>query len=145
MTVQTDDRQLYSTTLIFIKKKSNKENPTTKQPKMKIFQLTQKNFFSVGVHPSLSHQPHPFTGKIVIGFLITSSNVVCNLVFAIFKAETLVECTQSIYMGSLAILIIFILLIIIFNVEKLFQIINDCENLVNKREFKVNSFESSSQ
>lgn len=124
---------------------SNKENrtTTTKEPKMKIFQSTQKNFITVGIHAKLALQPYPLNVKIVIGFLLTSLYTMCNLVYIFFKTETSADYTQCIYMGSIAVLIIFALIIIVLNVKELYQIINDCENLVNACESKVFSLPAS--
>lgn len=114
---------------------SRRESQTTKPPvKLRIFQLTQKNLNTVGISPNLLLQPCPLNTKIAIGFLIATSHAICNLVFIFFEAETFSEFTQTIYMGSFAILVIFNLVIFISNVENLFRIIDNCENLVNASE-----------
>lgn len=114
---------------------SRPESRTTNSPpKMEVLHWVQKNFATVGITPNLSHQPHPFSAKIAVGFVILSAYFVCNLMFTFFEANTLMEYSQSIYMGSLAILIILALFIIIFNVEKLFNLIDDSGNLVNASE-----------
>lgn len=113
---------------------SNKESRTTTN--MKILQLVQKNFATLGVSPNLSLQPYPFNTKIIIGFVTLSLSLSCNLVFAISEAKTFTEQTQSIYMVSLTVLIMFALTIIILKVNKLFCLIDDCENLVNTSEYE---------
>lgn len=114
---------------------STEENQNTKLPsKMKVFHLTRKKFATLDVTPDLSLQSYPINGKITLIFLLLSSFFICNLVFAFLEAKTFTEYTQSIYMGSLAVLIIFCLAIIVFNMEKLFEVINDVENIVNASE-----------
>lgn len=116
---------------------SSQENRITKLPKMKIFQLTQKNFATVGVNPHLSLQSYPFNAKILTGFLITSLCLICNFMFAFFEAKTFIEYTQSVYIGSCAAIVIFALVVIVLNVKKLFQLISDCENISNTGQYKI--------
>lgn len=103
-------------------------------PKMKILQLTLKNFATIGVNPNLSLQPYPFNAKIFISVLILSSYLICNLVFLFYEAKTFTELIQSIYMSFCIASIIFCSAVIISNVNKLFQTINACENFVNTSE-----------
>lgn len=98
---------------------------------MKILQSTQMNLATVGVNPNLQ----PLNLKITIGFLILNLYFICDLVFAIFEAKTFTEYIQSIYMGSCAVLITLALIIIVINMKKLIQAIDDHEILVNTREF----------
>lgn len=50
--------------------------------------------------------------------------------FAFFEAATFIEYTQSIYVSSAVVLIFFVLMITVLNVNKLFKLIGDCEHLV---------------
>lgn len=119
---------------IEIMENCEKENPPTKQPsKMKILQLMQKNLASVGVNPNLS-LPYSVNSNILTVFSILTLFLVCNLMYALFEAQTFTEYIQSIYMCSVVIVIIFGFAIIIFNAKKLFQAIDVCENLVNASE-----------
>lgn len=111
------------------------ENQTIKPSEMKIFQLTQKNFDSLGVTPKLSLQPYPFNEKILIGFFILGLFFICSLMSTIFESKTFTDYTQSVYLDSLAVVISSVLVILVFNVKKLFKLIDDCENLVNASEY----------
>lgn len=111
-------------------------------PKLKVFWSVQKNLATFGVTPELSLQPYPFNSKIFTNFLVLISSIICSLVFEFFEAKTFTELEQSIYLCSLDVLIIFALPIFIFNVEKLFKHINDCEDLVNTSEYSVSSLAS---
>lgn len=108
-------------------------------PKLKAFETIQKNLASVGITPALASQSYPFNATIFYGFLKLGSAVYCTSIFIIFDAETFVEYTQSIYVDSLAMLIIFALLIVILKVERLFKYISG-NDLVNTSEFLLNSF-----
>lgn len=112
---------------------------------MNIFQLTLKNFATIGIDPNLVLQPYPFNEKIFLGFLILGSGVICNFMYIFYEAKTYTEYTRTIYMCSLELLIIFTLTIIIFKVKMFFKLFNDdCQNLVNtsKYEIKYHHFHS---
>lgn len=100
-------------------------------PKLKVFQLIQKNFASVGIVSNLAIQPYPMNKKIAYDFLILVLAFFCNFTYAFCEAKTFIEYIQSIFMISITIIVNFSLLTLIFNVEKLFGIINGCENIVN--------------
>lgn len=118
-------------------KNSKQKNQTTKSPsKIKIFQCVQKNFATAGVGPVLSLQPYPLNLKIKFGFLLGIFYIICDLVFLFVEAKTFTEYMQSIYMGFCPTLSIFGLVVIISKAKKLFQVINDCENLVNASKYE---------
>lgn len=113
---------------------SNHENLQPTLPRMKIFQVTRKNLAAAGISPNLSFQPYPFNERIVCGFLALIFYIICNVVYLFYEAITFTEYTRSIYMASVAALIIFVLLIFILNVKELFEFINKLENNVNTSE-----------
>lgn len=120
------------------------ENLKPKLSKMKVFQLTQANFASAGIFANSTIKSQRFNMEIVKSFLIIGSSITCSLMYAFLEANTFAEYTQSIYSGSLAALIFFALVIIIFNVKKLFRLIKTCENIVNMSELNIkNCFFSS--
>lgn len=98
---------------------------------MKILRLTLANFATIGVNRKLLLQPYPVNAKIFTGFLIIGAWFILNFVYIVFQAKTFAEYIQGTYIFSLAVLIILALVIIIFNVKKLFQLIDFCENLIN--------------
>lgn len=113
-----------------------------KIPKMKIFQLTQRNFATIGISADSSTQSsYRFNGRIFVGVFILGSIAICNFIYIFYEAETSAEYTESIFMSTLSIPFFLALLILILNVKKLFELINNCENLVNTSEWrKSNSF-----
>lgn len=111
-----------------------KPKPKLRTPKLKIFQLIQKNFAIVGIDPNLVTQPYPVNSKILLGFLILTASVICNLMYTLREATTYAEYSHSIYMFSFAVAIFVALVIILLNAKKLFSFINDCESLLNSGE-----------
>lgn len=103
---------------------------TLKQEK-RVFQMAQKNFAILGIHPNLRAQPYHLNGRIRLGIFILGANIVCNLKYTFYEAKTVKELMQSVYFGSVVGLIAFILLIILVNVKKLFEHIEDCEDVAN--------------
>lgn len=102
---------------------------------MKIFQLTQRNFATIGISADSSTQSsYQFNGQIFVGVFILGSIAICNFIYIFYEAETSAEYTESIFMSTLSIPFFLALLILILNVKKLFELINNCENLVNTSE-----------
>lgn len=101
--------------------------------KLKIYQVIQKNFATLGICPNLTMQPYPINGKIFIGFQILISGIYFLLMYIFNDAQTFIEYTQTIYICSCATLMSIAFIIILINVEKLFNLINNCEKVINTR------------
>ena len=114
---------------------SNRTKLDSSMPKLMIFKLIQKNFKVVGIESSLVEQKYPFNRKILVGFLMVSISFLWNVMSTLYEAKTFVEYTQLIYMCSLAALIILALAIVLFNVVKMFSLIDKGEYLTNLCEF----------
>lgn len=108
-----------------------------KLSKMEVFKTIRKNFVTVGISPKLATQAYPFNGKISMGFLILNLTLIFIFVYIFNDAKTFFEYTQSIYMASALILFIFVLLILISKVGKLFEFINNCDKILNACEWKI--------
>lgn len=100
-------------------------------PKLKVLQLVQKNFASIGIVPSLMFQTCPLNSKVLLGFLMLGLALICHSMFTFIEAKTFAEYNQSIFISSITAIIISALLIVILNVEKLFALLNGCESIVN--------------
>lgn len=98
---------------------------------MKIFQAIQENFAVAGIHPKLASQSYPLNGRIFIGFLLIILSLTSMLMYIFNDAQTIPEYAQSIYMCSIGIIVFNAVLIILFNVKKLFNLIDCCEDLAN--------------
>lgn len=115
-----------------MEKSAPKLTSKPKIQKTEIFKLTLKNFAAVGFTPDLKYQPYPLNEKILLGFLILISSIICNdLMYIIREAKTFVEYTQSIYMFSLAAIITLVFVTILLNVSELFNFISGVESLIN--------------
>lgn len=103
-------------------------------PEMKAFNTILKNFAVVGYSPALVTQSYPFNWKIIMGFLLLTSNITFLCVFIFNYAETFFEYTQSIYIASVVGLFIFIFLILILKVEKFYEWIDHSDRKLNTSE-----------
>lgn len=105
--------------------------PQSKLPKMKVFQVIEKNFAMAGIHPELATQPYPLNWRIFVDFVIVGSGLISILMYISNGAQTLAEYAQSIYMSSLALMVLVTLFITLLNVQKLFSLIDCYEGLMN--------------
>lgn len=105
--------------------------PKTPSPKCKVFEIALSNVATVGISPDLVTQAYPANGKILMGFLILGYGIYATSAFLTYDAETFTEYTQSFCICSFAILNISILLILMLKVEKMFELINACDQFVN--------------
>lgn len=111
-----------------------------KPSKIQIFQLIQKYLANIGICPSLAKQPYPINGKIITGSATLILYVICSLIYLFYESKTFTERTRTVYMCSVAALVLFALLIFILNVTKIFQFIDDCEAIVNTSECRSSFF-----
>lgn len=113
------------------------ENSQPKPPKLRAFKTVQQKFSKAGISPLLAHQAYPFNEKIFMGILLLSTGVASLCVYNLNNDETFAEYIQSIYLESAGIFIIFVLITLILNVEKLFEFIDRCDALLNTSEWKM--------
>lgn len=106
--------------------------PESPKPKLKIYQLIQKNFAAAGIDLNLLTQPYPLNRKILLNFLILTTSFICNLMHTFYEAKSFGEHVQSNYMCTLTISIALALVIVLLQVAELFSFIDNCENIVNK-------------
>lgn len=103
--------------------------------KIKAFKTTEKNFATIGISPKLVNQSYPLNGIIFMSFLILGLGSAFVCVYIFNYAATFSEYTQSIYTVSAAILIMVALIIIILQVDKLFEYIDCCDKMLNMCKF----------
>lgn len=108
---------------------SNRESSKPQPPKLKAFEMIQKNLATAGITPSLVDQSYPFNWTISFEFLIFGTSIYLTFVFIIYDVGTFAEYTQIVYSNSLATLIVFALLILLCKIEKLFDFIDDTDNI----------------
>lgn len=107
------------------------ENSQSKIPKKKILQSVLTNFAILGIQPDSVAQPCLLNGRILIGFCSLGLAMIGFLNYLIYEAETFIEYTQTVYIESAVVTMMFILMIIILNVEKIFKFMENCEQIVN--------------
>lgn len=98
-------------------------------PEMHAFTWTQWKFSIVGISPSIVSRP--FNWKILCGFLVLSVSIFCQLVYIFKDANTFAEYTQSIYIGSLILVIFAAMIILIVKRVTLYEFINCVDKILN--------------
>lgn len=110
---------------------NQQEKRPSQLPKIRIFQVIQKNMAAAGISPKLLIQSYPLNGKIFIGFVILGFDFTSFCVYLFNYAQTLGDGMQSIFICSVTIYVSTMLTIIILNVKKLFNLIYECEDFAN--------------
>lgn len=111
----------------------NKTNLPKKEKNMKLFQLTQKNFARLGIDLSQSHRKYRFFNrKILLAYFHYWLAIISFCVFFIHEAHNFQEYMEVIFRIFLPITITICFTIIIFKMEKLFEICGSCERIVDK-------------
>lgn len=114
---------------------SNQNQSKSKLQKRKVFRIPLKIFATLGIRAKLAKQAEwensPLNGKIFMGFLICGCALSWTFVFMLYDAKTFLEYAQTIYTCTFGTLMTVSLLVIVLKVEKLFEIINGFDTLVN--------------
>src|ERR1044071_4785657 len=113
----------------------NQEKSKSQSTKLKVFEISQKYFATIGITSNLTSKSYPFNGIVLFGFLMLCVNIYCTSMFIIFGAKTFAEYTQSVYVTTLLTLVIFCLLIITLKVNNLFEFINKSDDIVNTSKY----------
>lgn len=103
----------------------------TKQRKLKIFQLVQRQLAILGIVPELEMQAYRLNARVLMVFFIFGSSSACILEYTFCEAKSLSEYTESSYMGSYVLTIMFAFLIFILKLREIFMLITDCESVIN--------------
>lgn len=114
---------------------SNPEKSKSQSSKLKVCEMSRKYLAIVGITPNLAHQSYPLNGTTLFGFLMHGATTYCISMFIVSDAETFIDYTQAIYSCSIVTLIELALLTLILKVEKLFELITGCDDLVNTSEY----------
>lgn len=100
---------------------------------MKPYKTIQENFAIIGINRKLLTQSYPFNWRIFITLLELTAGVGFVSMYVIKYANTFIEYTQSIFLGSAGTLVAILLLCIIIKAEKLFEFIDRNEIMINTR------------
>lgn len=107
------------------------ENPQSDFPKMKAFKTVQKNFSLLGICPDLVNQSYPLNCKVITALLVIITGVSFVVTYVCNDAETFIDYTQSVFVAAAGSLVLFLLLILILKVKKLFEFISRCDLMLN--------------
>lgn len=118
--------------------KTNKQTPQPELPKIKIFQIIQKNLTLLGIDPNSTMKSYLFNPKNLIGFSSVGLTAICAIMYAIKVASTFNEYTKSFCVFSTTTLSVLNLMVMLFFSSELFEAINDCECIVNTSKYKIN-------
>lgn len=110
---------------------SRPENSHSKLPKIKTFQAIQKSLAMVGISPELATQTYSLNGRLLLDFALFGSGVTFQSVYISNDAKTFSEYTQSIYVASAGLLIVFILIVLILKVNELFDLTKRYDSILN--------------
>lgn len=115
---------------------TKEENSKPQPSKRKVFETTQKYLAIAGIRPSLVHRSCPFDWLTSFGLLFLGLNIYCTSAFIMHDAETIDDYTQSIYAASFLILMTMALMVLILEVENLFEFIRNSDDLVHISELQ---------
>lgn len=101
---------------------------------MKIFQTFIINLRTAGIYWPQKYQTHPFNGKNIAILFNLGLFIVLAMVFILLEAETFSEYADSFYLIATTIFCEVMFVVTIWKTPKFFQLINDFETLIQKRE-----------
>lgn len=113
---------------------SKQENQEPKLPQLEVFKTTLKKLAMMGITSALVQQPYPFDRKMLMPLLSLTIGVSFVSVYIVNYANTFVDYTRAFFMWAAAWLVIFLLIILIFKVKKLFEFVNRSGIIANASE-----------
>lgn len=111
---------------------SNQETPQSDFPVMKSFKTVQKKFTLLGITPELAKQPYPLNLKVILALSVLTMALIFECIYIGSDASTFIDYTQSIFVAAAGFLVLFVLMILIFKVEKIFEFIDHCDFMINR-------------
>lgn len=116
---------------------SRAENQQQKIPKLKIFQMIQKNLSTIGIDPKPAAKLHPFNAKFLMPLLTLSFGAICMFMYISNEVKSYSKFMQSIYLCTSFITDVLILVVMLLNSSKFSKLISDYESIMNTSEFKI--------
>lgn len=98
---------------------------------MKIFQTAEKKLAILGFTPIQSLKTHPFNRRILMGSFIFTVSILSRFAFLFRLANTFMDYTESAYLIATTISISVCFVSVIFEMQKLFDIIDGFEQIVD--------------
>lgn len=104
-----------------------------KLPKRNFFLIIQKNLSAIGIGPRSSMPLSAFNRKILGGLVVLGLCTFATLMHIFHDAKNFLDLSESIYECSAFILVTFNLMILVFNSNVIYELIDDIECLANSR------------
>lgn len=101
------------------------------KPKLIILKTVQEKLTLVGISPKLVTQSYPFDWKMLMTFLEIGVGLSFVGMYVSKYAETFIDYTQSVFLGAAGSLVVFILMVLVLKVKKLFEFFNRCNSIIN--------------
>lgn len=105
---------------------------------MKHFQSVYNTFAILGIRPNQLQQKHLLNCKIFVVYIWYILIIVLECVSLFHRTYSFEEYTYIILTLAVAFVIITCYTLIIFNMTKLFQILDRCEKIIDKSKYKNN-------
>lgn len=105
-------------------------------PIMRSFKTVRKNFAWLGICPELVQQSYPFNLRVIMALTVIAAGVSFVGLYVYNDAETFIDYTQSVFVAAAGSLVLFLQLILVFKVEKLFEFIDRCDAMLNQSKCK---------
>lgn len=99
--------------------------------KMKLYQSVQRSFAMLGIHRNHLRQNHLLNGKILAVSFVYWTGII--LLCLSYNTPSFMEYTAVMFESSVLIFNMTCHTVLIFKMEKLFQLIDKCENIIDER------------
>lgn len=101
-----------------------------------VFLLIQKNLAKMGITKPQSQRARPFSVKILMEILMLGINAILQFIFLVHDASGFRECTESIYMTSIAIVTFVCFASLIFKTNEIYEFIAVADRTVEETKSK---------
>lgn len=107
-----------------------------KKQTMKLFQSIRNSFALMGINSYQSNQLHPFNKRNVLSILLHFTSVTLTILYLLKVANTFEEYTNAAFSISGVTIAALGAVNVILTMDEWFKVMNNFENIVNKRELK---------
>lgn len=109
---------------------------------MKIFQYVQKLYGVLGIHRSNSNKNNTWNRRKVLTYFMLVQFTGTSIIFFLFQAKTFKEYADSFYISATASLKVCTYTVSLWKMPKVFKLIDNFENFIQKRKFSFHFIET---
>lgn len=102
--------------------------------KIQLFQIVRRNFAMLGISSNCLNQPNRLDTNLSLASLSYSFSVIAHVIFLLQETKNFREFTDNVYETSSVITVFICFVIVVFKMRKLFEFIESCQNIIDKRE-----------